>query len=364
MGEIKMVTVPVLRYERDVLIRFCKDYLNTLGASAEEASMVADGLVTAASRWHPGKGQGLEKLFRLTIQTSNGGIRGGAEFEVLKDTPAVAHVDGHKGYGYVIAAKAMHMAIEKAKKVGIGAVSVCHSNHYGQAGFHAETAAKAGMIGIVMTNAKAELAPWGAKTPVAGTNPWGLGIPRDNGFPFLLDLALSMSGEGMVRWAYREGLPIPDNYVLTKEGRRSTNPADYVDETPEGLVFHGTQLPIGEFKGFGLAFFTDVLSGVLSGSLFGTEVFQDIRNHDVGHFIMAINPDIFIPHDEFQQRLEQFVDMFYAAEPIDPDSRLYLPGELEFITEQENLKIGIPIDTRSVEKLRQLAEERSLPCPL
>ncbi|MCK5568647.1 MAG: Ldh family oxidoreductase, partial [Spirochaetes bacterium] len=239
---------------------------------------------------------------------------------------------------------------------------------YGQAGFHAETAAKAGMIGIVMTNAKAELAPWGAITPVAGTNPWGLGIPRNNGFPFLLDLALSMSGEGMVRWAYREGVPIPDNYMLTKEGRRSTNPADYINETPDGLVFHGTQMPIGEFKGFGLAFFTDVLpgvlSGVLSGSLFGTEVFQDISNHDVGHFFIAINPDIFMPHDEFQQRLEQFVDMFYAAEPIDPDSRLYLPGELEFITEQENLKIGIPIDTRTVEKLRQLAEGRGVPCPL
>ena len=173
-----------------------------------------------------------------------------------------------------------------------------------------------------------------------------------------------MSGEGMVRWAYREGVPIPDNYMLTKEGRRSTNPADYIDETPDGLVFHGTQMPIGEFKGFGLAFFTDVLSGVLSGSLFGTEVFQDISNHDVGHFFIAINPDIFMPHDEFQQRFEQFVDMFYAAEPIDPDSRLYLPGELEFITEQENLKIGIPIDTRTVEKLRQLAEGRGVPCPL
>jgi LDH2 family malate/lactate/ureidoglycolate dehydrogenase len=361
---MKMASVPVLRYEREVLIRFCRDYLNALGASDEESSIVADGLVTAASRWHPGKGQGLEKLFRLTIQTANGGIRNGAEFEVLNDTPAIAHVDGHKGYGHVIAAKAMSLAIAKARKVGIGAVSVRHSNHYGQAGFHAETAVKAGMIGIVMTNAKAELAPWGAKTPVAGTNPWGLGIPRDHGFPILLDLALSMSGEGMVRWAYREGVPIPDNYVLTSEGRRSTNPADYIKETPNGLLFHGTQMPIGEFKGFGLAFFTDVLSGVLSGSLFGTEVFQDIDNHDVGHFIMAINPDMFIPHDEFQQRLERYVEMFYAAERIDPESRLYLPGELEFLTEQENLKKGIPIDTNTVERLRRLAEERGVTCPL
>jgi LDH2 family malate/lactate/ureidoglycolate dehydrogenase len=264
----------------------------------------------------------------------------------------------------VIAAKAMNLAVEKARNVGIGAVVVRHSNHYGQAGFHAESATKAGMIGIVMTNAKAELAPWGAKTPVAGTNPWGLGIPRDNGFPFLLDLALSMSGEGMVRWAYREGASIPDNFVLTKEGRRSTDPADFIRETPEGLQFQGTQMPIGEFKGFGLAFFTEVLTGVLSGSLFGTEVFQDINNHDVGHFIMAVNPDVFMDHDAFQRRLEQLVQMFYAAEPIDVGTKLYLPGELEFITERENQKLGIPVDKNTVEKLRHLAEEHGVPCPL
>lgn len=109
-----MESVPVLRYEREVLMQFSKNYLNALGASDEEAFIVADGIVTAASRWHPGKGQGLEKLFRLTIQTVNGGIKNGAEFEILKETPAIAHVDGHKGYGYVIAAKAMNLAIEKA----------------------------------------------------------------------------------------------------------------------------------------------------------------------------------------------------------------------------------------------------------
>lgn len=243
-------------------------------------------------------------------------------------------------------------------------MAVCHSNHYGQAGYHAETAVKAGMIGIVMTNARAELAPLGAKTPVIGTNPWGLGIPRDNGFPFLLDLALSMSGEGMVRWAYRQGVPIPDNFVLTKDGRRSTNPADYFEETPDNLIFTGTQMPIGEFKGIGLAFFTDVLSGVLSGSLFGTEVFQNMENHDVGHFLIAINPDIFISHMEFQQRLEQLVEMYYSAEPITPGTRLYLPGELEFLTEQENRKAGIPIDVATIEKLRQLAKEQGISCPL
>ena len=102
-----MKMVPVLRYKREALIKFCQDYLKALGASEEEAGIVSNGVVTAASRWHPGKGQGLEKLFRLTIQTEGGGIVNGAEFEILKDTPAIAHVDGNKGYGYVVADKAM-----------------------------------------------------------------------------------------------------------------------------------------------------------------------------------------------------------------------------------------------------------------
>jgi len=354
----------VCRYERKELLDFSYRYLKALGANEEEAGIISEGMVTAASRWHPGKGQGLEKLFRLSIQTDIGGINNNAEFEVISETPAIAHIDGHKGYGYLIGYKAMQLAIEKAEKVGIGAVSVRHSNHYGQSGFHAETAARAGMIGIAMTNARAELAPWGAVTPIAGTNPWGIGIPREDAFPIILDLALSMSGSGMVKWAYREETSIPDNFVLTEDGRRSTDPKDYIEETEEGLVFHGTQLPIGAFKGFGLSFFTDVLSGVMSGSLFGTSVFQDISNHDVGHFFIAVNPDFFMPRQDFNRRLEEFIDEFYAAETIEPDGRLYLPGELEFLRAEENEKKGIPVSRETVEKLRKLAQERGVVCPL
>lgn len=354
----------VLRFTREDLLDFSSRYLKTLGANEEEASIVAEGMVTAASRWHPGKGQGLEKLLRLTTQTEIGGVHNNAEFEIVKETPAVAHADGHKGYGYLIAYKAMKLAVKKAEKVGIGAVSVRHSNHYGQSGFHAETATKAGMIGLAMTNARAELAPWGAITPIAGTNPWGIGIPRENTHPVILDLALSMSGSGMVKWAYREGASIPNNFVLTEDGRRSTDPNDFIEETPDGLVFHGTQMPIGEFKGFGLSFFTDVLSGVMSGSLFGTEVFQDMSNHDVGHFFLVVNPDFFIPRKDFNQRLEHFIDEFYHAQTINPDGKLYLPGELEFLRAEENKKRGIPISTETVEKLRTLSKERGVACSL
>jgi LDH2 family malate/lactate/ureidoglycolate dehydrogenase len=358
-----MPELVVGRYPRETLITFSQNYLRALGATEEEAAIVADGIVSAAARWHPGKGQGLEKLFRLTLQTGNGGIVPGAPYEILRETPAVAHVDAHKGFGYVTGYRSIKLACAKARTVGIGAVLVRHSNHYGQAGYHAELAAREGMIGVVMTNAAAELAPWGAKTAVVGTNPWGMAVPRDAGFPILLDMALSTSGQGMVKWAFREGVSIPDNIALTRDGKRSTNPADYMAE--DGETFVGTQYPIGEFKGFGLSLITDVIVGVLSGSLFGIDCFVDLANHDVGHFFLALNPDFFMPHDEFQARLERLVAQVRAAPPIEPGGKVYLPGELEYLTEQERLAgDGIPIDMVSVLKLRKLAQERGVPCPL
>lgn len=352
----------VNRYPRETLFNFAYDYLKALGANEEEATITADGIVTAASRWHPGKGQGLEKLFRLTIQCDNGGVQPDAEFEILKETPAVALVDAHKAFGYVAGAKAMNLAVEKARTLGIGSVLVRHSNHFGQAGYHAEIAAKAGMIGFAMTNALAEIAPWGAKTAVLATNPWGIAIPRDDGFPILLDMALSMSGQGMIKWAYREGVSVPDDWALTVDGRRSTDPADYMAE--DGETFIGTQLPIGEFKGYGLSLFTDVITGVLSGSLFGLTVFTDMTNHDVGHFMMALDPDTFMLSDEFQARLERLISEVKSAEPIEEGGEIYLPGELEYLREQAALEDGVPIDRETVRRLRELSKEHGVACPL
>jgi len=357
-----MPDVPVLLYERPTLISFSKEYLSALGATPEEAAIVADGMVTAAARWHPGKGQGIEKLFRLTEQCHIGGVQPGAPFEVVRQTPALALVDGHKGFGYVVGSRAGDLAVEKARVVGTGTVIVRHSNHFGQAGYHAERITKAGMIGLVMTNAKAEMAPWGGTTPVLGTNPWAVGIPRADAPPILLDMALTSSGRGMIAWAFREGESIPDDWALTVDGRRSSDPADYM--SADGAEFRGTQFPIGGFKGYGLSLFTDVLAGVMSGALFGLSVFTDEANHDVGHVFLAIDPTAVMDRAEFEQRLEQLVSEVKSADRIDPAREILLPGELEFARERERAEEGIPVDVETVKRLRELASEIGVPCPL
>jgi LDH2 family malate/lactate/ureidoglycolate dehydrogenase len=175
-------------------------------------------------------------------------------------------------------------------------------------------------------------------------------------------MALTTSGRGMVMWAYREGQAIPDNWMLTTEGRRSTNPSDSVSPNDNAIV--GTQYPIGEFKGYGLSLFTDVVAGVMSGALFGMSCFTDITNHDVGHFFLAINPDMFMGRDQFNTRMAQLIAEIKQAEPIDPDGEIYLPGELEFRAQEERRTTGIPIDSVTVARLRVLAAERNVDCPL
>ncbi|PJF27147.1 MAG: malate dehydrogenase, partial [Phototrophicales bacterium] len=222
-------------------------------------------------------------------------------------------------------------------------------------GYHALQAAKHGLIGWALTNARAEMAPWGSAKMVLGTNPWGIAIPRKDTHAIVLDMALTMSGKGMMRWLMREGKPMPDNWALTPSGERTTDPAAAMD---------GPVLPIGEYKGYGLSLFTDVLAGVMTGAMFGLSVFQDDRNHDVGHVMLAIDPTVFISQDDFDQRLEQLVAEVKSAPPIDPSRPVLLPGEVEFKRMQQREREGIPMSRETVEKLRALSDEVGVACPL
>ena len=323
--------------------------LRALGATREEAGINADGVVTASLWWHPGQGQGLEKLLRYARRMRNGGIRPAASMWWVRDGAATALLDADRGLGYVAARRAMDRAVEKARSTGIAMVAVRHSNHFGIAGYHAKRAADAGLIGIAMTNAGAEMAPWGSARPVLGTNPWGIAVPRRAGSdPIVLDMALTQSGKGMMRWLERAGLPMPDHWALTTGGARTSDPAAAMD---------GPLLPIGDYKGYGLSLVTDILTGVLTGSLFGGQVFQDDLDYDVAHTMIAIDTEAFMPRPVFEERLEALTREVLAAPPIDPDRPVQLPGEAEQLRARKRLRRGVPVDRRTVAGLRELAAE-------
>ena len=341
-----------VRVSVDSARTFVEAFFTTLGANEQEARINADGIITAALWWHPGQGQGLEKLPRYGRRLQNGGIRGDAPMTWVSERTATALLDAGRGLGYVAGHRAMTRAIEKAAACGIAMVSVRHSNHFGIAGYHAALAARAGMIGIAMTNAGAEMAPWGASEPVLGTNPWGLAVPRDGKHPIVLDMALTQSGKGMMRWLQREGRAMPETWALTPDGRRTTDPA---------AADQGPLLPIGDYKGYGLSLFTDIVTGVLSGSLFGKDVFQDDLNFDVSHTMVAIDIEAFMGRDVFDERLDRLVSQVMAAPPIDPEQPVQLPGQAEFERAAERHDLGIPLHRDLFDALEALADEHSIP---
>ena len=349
------LNLPVRLYPEPVLRQFVRQFLLALGATRSEVAIITDGLITAALWWHPGQGQGLEKLFRYFRRVRNGGIVPGASMEWIQDGPSHALLDANKGFGYVAAHRAMQRAMEKAQAGAVAMVGVRHSNHFGIAGYHALQAAEAGLIGWAITNAGAEMAPYGSAKPVLGTNPWGFAVPRRDDPPIVLDMALTMSGKGMMRWYERIGIPMPTSWALTPDGQETAEPAQ---------AMHGPLLPIGEYKGYGLSLVSDILTGVMTGALFGLSVFQEDTNFDVGHTLCAIRPDAFLPQSEFERRLEELLGEVKGAPPIDSEHPILLPGETEFKRMEKRRVEGIPIDQNTVDKLRELSKELQVKCPL
>jgi LDH2 family malate/lactate/ureidoglycolate dehydrogenase len=341
-----------VRVPADALRRQAEAILIGYGATAEEAAIQADARLQGELRGHPGQGQGMRGLSRYCTMLENGGIVAGATFEIVTETPATALVDGHKGFGQVIASRAMDLAIEKARAVGVGLVAVRHSNHLGITAYHAMRAARERMIGICLTNAGPEMAPWGGITPTIGTNPWGIAAPTPLGFPLVLDMALSMSGKGMVRWHQRLGKKIPTDWAYTKDG--------YVTDDPN-LAIDGTLVPMGAFKGTGLSILTDVLCGVLTGAAFGLTPYSDPANHDVGHMLIAIGIEHFMSYDDYLTRIEQFTAELKSSKLAPGFDEVLLPGELEHRRTIERLEHGVEMDVEALNILRELARNRNIP---
>lgn len=344
--------MPTVRVDGNVLRQFATEVLTAHGAHPDEAALQADARLQGELRGHPGQGQGMRGIARYCEMLRIGGIVSPARIESIVDTPALALLDANKSFGQVAAVRAMDLAIEKARDVGVGLVGVRHSNHLGITAYHVMRATEQRMIGICLTNAGPEMAPWGGITPIIGTNPWGLGAPTDLGFPIVLDMALSMSGKGMVRWHQRQGLRIPTNWAYDRHGNVTDDPAE---------AMQGPLVPMGEFKGTGLSIFTDVLTGVLTGAAFGLDLYADPANHDVGHMLIAIDIERFMSYEEYLERMRRFCEQIKASELAPGFDEILLPGELEHRRTVERLANGIDLDREVYDNLRQLAAERELP---
>ncbi|MBN8618766.1 MAG: Ldh family oxidoreductase [Anaerolineae bacterium] len=346
---ITLVRVPV-----DELDTFTFNIFRALGVAEDEARRCTRGLMESELHCLPGQGQGVRRLPTYRERISKGWIIPGALYEIIKESPALALVDGHNGLGSVVSQKSMELAVQKAKVSGIGTVIVRNSTHFGSAAVPARLALEANCIGIAMTNAGPEMAPWGAASGVVGTNPWGIVVPTGGDFPVVLDIALTTAGKGMMRWYEREGKKMPLDWALTPDGYETDNPS---------AAMQGFLLGIGQHKGYGLAMITDVITGVISGGGFGLAPYSDPAKQDVSHTFIAIDIEWFMPVDVFKARMDDFIQQIKSAKLRPGFSEILIPGELDHRREQEYRKNGAQLDVDVFDELSRLAQDLSVPFP-
>lgn len=345
---IPIETIPIER-------RIDAGALSSLAARVFErcGMAAADSLLLAESLVHADLGgvhsHGVLRVPEYVAKLTTGGVDPRGRPRVVRELGGCAVVDGGNSMGQIGCAFAMEHAIERARTNGIAAVAVRGSNHCGAIGFYAEMAMRRGMIGLATTNALPSMAPWGGAERLLGINPLAVAIPTGREQPIVFDGAFSGSAHGKLRVYQQKGLPIPEGWATDRDGRPTTDPAVAID---------GLLLPIGGFKGAALAMVMGILSSMLSGAAYGTEL-GDLEHGPTpgqdGHFVAAIDVAAFEEPDRFVARVDGAIEQIHGARRTPGVERLYTPGEPEALRRTAYRRDGIPLNDVTLADLRQAA---------
>ena len=273
-----------------------------LGTLPEDAHVCADVLIASDLRGIESHGVGRLKYYYDRIKAGVQFTK--TEIEIVQESETTALIDGHHGMGHVIAHRAMSMAIEKASAYGLGAVTVRNGTHFGIAGYYPLMAAKAGMMGFTVTNARPAIAPTLGTEPMLGTNPIAFAAPSDDDHPFCFDGATSITQRGKVEVAARAEKPVPEGWVIDAEGEPATDPAQILADMGRAqaalLPLGGAGELLAGYKGYDLATMVEILSASLSGGVYMKDLLGfapdgSRRPYMLGHFFLAIDIEHFIP---------------------------------------------------------------------
>lgn len=337
------------------LTPFVTTVFQKVGVPAPDAHLVAETLVEADLRGV--HSHGVMRLPGYIQRIQAGLVPPKARVTVTAEGPAFAHLDAHNSLGQVASARALVLAVRKARESGVGVVGVAHSTHFGAAAYYVMRAAAERMIGIAITNTLPLMPPVGGAAAVVGNNPIAYAIPAGRHKPVVLDIATSVVARGKVQRAQGRGDRIPLDWGVNRQG----HPTD----RPEEIMDGGMLLPIGGHKGFGLAVIFDLLCGPLIGGasswgVAGLALPEFNRPQDVGHLFMALDVARFRSLPEFLAEVDRYVDMVHSTPCAPGVERLYVPGEIEFDTADARRRDGIPLDAHVLTGLEALAREFSL----
>jgi ureidoglycolate dehydrogenase (NAD+) len=336
------------------LERWTRALLEASGLEAAPAATVAETLVWTSLRGVDSHGVARVPVYCERLRS--GVLNGSPRPAVVRREGAIAVVDGDSGPGQVAAVVATDLSVELARELGAGVVSVRRSGHYGAAGFYAIRAAHAGLIGMSMTNTEPLVIPYGGVEPALGTNPIAFAAPAGDGSIFNLDMATSQVAINRINNARDEGRPIPEGWGVDEHGEPTTDPAAVK-----------SAVPLGGYKGYGLALMVEVLCGVLAGSGVRSGV-GDLysggeQRQNTGHFHLAIDPERTVGREQFAGVLAGVLDELRAIKPAAGFDEVLVAGDPEDRARAARERSGVPIEPALWTTLQRLSDELGVPAP-
>src|SRR3954452_599466 len=324
---------------------------------AEDAATIARVLI--ASDVHGIESHGAPVARGYIGRNRRGLVKTRPNINVVAETPGTLVLDGDNGLGPVVGDYAMRQAVEKARTVGVGTVTVRNSNHYASCFYYPLVAIEAGMAGMTITTSGALTLPTFGAAPLLGTNPYAIGFPGGNKEPyFLIDMATSMVAMGKVGVYRREGKTLPEGWTFDEQMRPTTDPAQ-----ARWLNLLGVDREHSSQKAYGLNVAGDLFCCLLSGGRYSAQVplREDGGPLGTSHMFTAWRIDAFVPLEEYRARFDEYIAMLHACPPRDGAERVLVPGEPEHIAEAERRANGIPLHPQIYDDLQALAVELEIP---
>jgi LDH2 family malate/lactate/ureidoglycolate dehydrogenase len=345
---------PTVRVAARTLREFAASVYVAAGVAEHDAIVAAELLVEADLLGfdthgiahlaaHPGYAPGL----------GAGHVQATGGFEVVRETAATALVDGHGVLGAVTAARATDLAIDKARATGVGVVAVREGRHFGAACLYALRITRAGMIGVVATNASPWVVPTFGRERMLGTNPIAVAAPTGDDRPFVCDVSTSTVAFGRIEHALRTGSRLAVGWAVDAEGRPTLDPAVVLESgglTPLGGTPEGSS-----HKGYALAASVDVLTGILSGT--GWSKLLPVHTTQAAHTFIALQVAAFAEPDDFHRDLRAMLDALRTSAPADGAERVLVPGDREFECRSDRDANGVPVPELVLDELDVLAAD-------
>jgi LDH2 family malate/lactate/ureidoglycolate dehydrogenase len=293
---------------------------------------------------------GVSRLESYAERVKAGGAKARPDIRVERGAPSIARLDGDRGLGPHVGMRALETAMEMARESGTGIVFARDSNHFGAIGPYNYLAAREGFASIIGSNSSTTIAPTGGRDARVGNSPIGFGVPRPGGDPIILDMAVSVVARAKIRDALKAGKPIPDTWATDREGNPTTDPKAALD---------GFLLPIGGYKGYGLALVVDLFAGVLSGAAYLTRVQTWVdapaTRQDLGHFFFVIDTSRLGSTAWLAERMDDFVEILHSTPPADAAKPVMVPGEMQMERFEQQRRDGIAMDEGVLEMMARLA---------